>query len=183
MSLIKLFRKTIEEGHGVITGELKIADVPFNIELRALCESNACGNYNKNHMCPPLVGGPDFLIAGAKQYSDVIVFSKVFTLEDSYDYDGMLNGQKAFKADFYEIAVLAESVFSKPLILGVGGCELCEDCSAKNGLPCRTPIKAYASLEAYCIQVSELARLSGLDYINGTNTVTYFGSVFVKSER
>ena len=35
-----------------------------------------------------------------------------------------------------------------------------------------------ASLEAYGVNVSELASASGMKYINGQNTVTYFGAVF-----
>jgi hypothetical protein len=33
------------------------------------------------------------------------------------------------------------------------------------------------SLEAYGINVSELAKAAGMNYINGQNTVTYFGAV------
>jgi hypothetical protein len=34
-----------------------------------------------------------------------------------------------------------------------------------------------ASLEAYCINVSALASSADMKYINGQNTVTYFGAV------
>ncbi|MBM3710008.1 MAG: DUF2284 domain-containing protein, partial [Actinobacteria bacterium] len=32
------------------------------------------------------------------------------------------------------------------------------------------------SLEAYCMNVSTLAELCNMKYINGQNTVTYFGA-------
>ena len=37
-----------------------------------------------------------------------------------------------------------------------------------------------ASLETYGIAVSELAALAGMNYINGSDTVTYFGAVLYK---
>nr|WP_242837443.1 DUF2284 domain-containing protein [Desulfitobacterium metallireducens] len=39
--------------------------------------------------------------------------------------------------------------------------------------PCRFPDKAILSLEAYCIDVTILANLCNMQYINGQNTVTY----------
>ena len=64
------------------------------------------------------------------------------------------------------------------LHLGAGGCHLCEVCAKKTGEPCRHPDRAVASLEAYGVNVSALARLCGMKYINGENTVTYFGALF-----
>ena len=66
---------------------------------------------------------------------------------------------------------------TKVLHLGAGGCGVCESCAKKTNEPCRFPEKAMPSLEAYGINVSELAKASGMNYINGQNTVTYFGAV------
>ncbi|MEG1427664.1 MAG: DUF2284 domain-containing protein, partial [Oscillospiraceae bacterium] len=66
------------------------------------------------------------------------------------------------------------------LYLGAGGCGLCDTCAIVTGEPCRFPENALASLESYGVSVSELATACGMRYINGANTVTYFGAVFVK---
>ncbi|OGO89511.1 MAG: hypothetical protein A2Y15_05270 [Clostridiales bacterium GWF2_36_10] len=174
------FSNKIQKGYEVNCGIVEVGKIVFSPELRKFCESNGCGNFNKNHMCPPLVGESNILIKKARQYKYAIVFNKVYPLEDSYDYEGMVNGQKSFKSDYEKIVELAESTFKNTLFLGVGGCEICEVCSAKSNQPCRFPDKSHASLESYCINVSELATMCRLNYINGTNTVTYFGSVFVK---
>ena len=63
------------------------------------------------------------------------------------------------------------------LHLGAGGCGLCEKCAKLDDLPCRYPKEALASLEAYGVFVSETAKHAGLQYINGANTVTYFGII------
>ena len=49
--------------------------------------------------------------------------------------------------------------------------------SKRTNEPCRHPELAMPSLETYGINVSELAASSGMKYINGQNTVTYFGAL------
>ena len=43
--------------------------------------------------------------------------------------------------------------------------------------PCRHPDRALASLESYGMDVYNTTRSTPLQYINGANTVTYFGMV------
>ena len=71
---------------------------------------------------------------------------------------------------------------SEALHLGAGGCRLCEICGKREGIPCRNPKRAMRSLEAYGVNVSLLASLANMKYINGQNTVTYFGAVFMKEK-
>jgi predicted metal-binding protein len=71
---------------------------------------------------------------------------------------------------------------SGALVLGAGGCPLCEECTAKVNQPCRFPDQAVTSLEAYGINVSTTAGKAGMKYINGANTVTYFGAILFKGE-
>ena len=61
------------------------------------------------------------------------------------------------------------------LHLSCGGCHLCETCAKKTNEPCRHPDKALSSLEGYGINVYETVKNTPLKYINGQNTVTYFG--------
>ena len=73
--------------------------------------------------------------------------------------------------------VFSDMNITKVLHLGAGGCGVCKRCAKVDGEPCRFPSEAMPSLEAYGINVSSLASLSGMKYINGQNTVTYFGAV------
>lgn len=61
--------------------------------------------------------------------------------------------------------------------LCAGGCGVCKTCAKRTGESCRFPEKAMPSLEAYGVNVSALAKASNMNYINGQNTVTYFGAV------
>jgi predicted metal-binding protein len=62
-------------------------------------------------------------------------------------------------------------------MLGAGGCRVCPVCAKKTDEPCRHPELAMSSLETYGINVSKLAASAGMKYINGKDTVTYFGAV------
>lgn len=146
--------------------------------FRDMCASNACGVYGKCWMCPPDVGDIDELMAEVGNYDYALVYQTVTELEDSYDFEGMI----AAKKRSYPLAQGLRQTFDDPrfarvLHLGAGGCGVCEVCSKRMGEPCRFPEKAMSSLEAYGINVSELAKAAGMKYINGQDTVTYFGAV------
>lgn len=146
--------------------------------FRDMCAANYCGMYGKCHMCPPDVGEIDELMAELKSYSFALVYQTVTSLEDSFDFEGMSEAKK----NTVKIALALRELFSKSdisrvLHLGAGGCGVCEVCSKRIGEDCRFPELALPSLEAYGVNVSELAKSAGMKYINGQDTVTYFGAV------
>lgn len=153
-----------------------VADVPFDRSFRSLCESNACGNFGRCWMCPPDAGDIDALMARAQTFSRAIVYQTVGELEDSYDFEGMMAAGKRHNDLAQRISPLFPA--KDILHLGAGGCRVCEVCAKRTNEPCRFPEQAMASLETYGVAVSELAAKCGMNYINGQNTVTFFGAVF-----
>ena len=153
--------------------------------FRDICASNACGMYGRCYMCPPDVGEIESLMAELGSYDYVLVYQTVSELEDSYDFEGMIEAKKRT----YPIAQSLRSFFSElgidsVLHLCAGGCGVCPTCAKQTGEPCRFPALAMPSLEAYGINVSALAKSADMKYINGQDTVTYFGAVlFNKSEK
>lgn len=153
-------------------------DIVLDRAFRDMCASNACGMYGKCYMCPPDVGEIDELMAQVTHYDYALVYQTVTELEDSFDFEGMIEAKKKS----YPLAqglrkVFADMKISKVLHLGAGDCGVCEVCAKRTGDICRFPEKAMPSLEAYGINVSALAKAAGMKYINGQNTVTYFGAV------
>lgn len=170
--------KEINESVGMI----EISEMMLYPALREMCEVNYCGAYGKNYTCPPLVGKIDDLIAELKTYDTAIIFRCVYQLEDSFDIEGMDEGSAKFKELTYNAFDIAKEISPDCLVLGAGGCRLCPKCGAAENIPCRFPDRALSSLEAYGIQVSELAGQLSMKYISGQNTVTYFGGVFVPKD-
>lgn len=160
--------------------EIPMDKLVFQTELRALCEQNACGKFGSNYKCPPHVGEINALVAEIKRFSKAVIWQTISALEDSFDFEGMMEAQRKHNAITRRIAekVYAELGRENVLALAAGSCELCSECAAPLGNECRRPAEALAPLEAYGINVSKIAEVSELKYINGANTVTYFSGVF-----
>ena len=162
-----------------------VKEICFDRSFRDICATNACGNYGRCWMCPPDVGEIDEMMDRARTFDTALVYQTVDPLEDSFDFEGMM----AAAARSSRISQRLTGVFrgwglGRWLQLGAGGCHVCERCAKQTGEPCRHPDLALASLETYGINVSLLASAAGMKYINGQNTVTYFGALlFCEDEK
>ena len=106
------------------------------------------------------------------------MYQLVGQLEDSYDFEGMMEAARRHGELSLALSKLFAGLpFPRKLQLGAGGCHVCETCAKRTGEPCRHPDLALPSLETYGVDVSALAAASGMKYINGQNTVTYFGAL------
>ena len=146
--------------------------------FRDMCALNSCGVYGKCWMCPPDVGDIDVLMNEVGKYQFALVYQIVSELEDSYDFEGMVKAKKQFYKLVKNVREhLDVSELTEVLYLGAGGCGMCSSCAKRDGEPCRFPKLATPSLEAYGINVSQLAKAADMKYISGQDTVTYFGAV------
>jgi len=159
------------------TGLAKVADISFNPKFRDACEQNVCGKFGTCWMCPPDVGDINEMISYAKTFENIFVFQTIGQLEDSFDIEGMEDAAKKHNALVATLAKNCNRVLENYLILGAGACHICLSCTKPENKPCAHPKKAIPSLEAYGVAVAELAKISGLAYINGVNTVTFFGGI------
>ena len=120
------------------------------------------------------------MMAEVGNYKYALVYQTVSELEDSYDFEGMFDAKKRFIPISLNLRkVFSEMEIAKTLHLGAGGCGICPICAKRIDAPCRYPEKAMPGLEAYGINVSKLAAAAGMKYINGQNTVTYFGMILL----
>ncbi len=158
-------------------GLVPVSEVVFNEAFRAACEANQCGKYGTNWACPPGVGAPAALIEQARRFRNGLVIQTVWPLEDAFDFDGMMAGERKHNA-LFRLAVerLAPWLKGQALLpLSAGACEVCESCTYPSGQPCRLPEQAMSSLESYGIDVARLIERAGLSYHNGPDTVSYVG--------
>lgn len=148
----------------------------FHEEVRGICASNGCGLYGTNWACPPACGSLEECETACKQYQHMLIFTNVYQLEDSFDFEGMTDGMKDFKKRLEQFHEKLKPLLTDYLILGNEGCHRCETCTYPDA-PCRFPDKLYPTVEGYGFIVNELAQAAGIAYNNGPNTVTYFGAV------
>lgn len=152
--------------------------IVLSAEFRKICKSNGCGNYGLCWMCPPDVGDIETLMAQARSFPHALLYQTVHTLEDSYDIEGMTAGAMAHAQVSQRLqAALQARGCGATLHLTCGGCRLCDMCAKRDGQPCRFPERALPSMESYGVDVYNTAKGTELKYINGVNTVTFFGMV------
>lgn len=144
--------------------------------FRDLCAANSCGRYGRCHMCPPGVGDIGTLMDRVKAFPWALVYQTVSPLEDGFDIEGMTAASRrhALVSKRLEDS-LGQARPARMLHLTCGGCGLCERCAMEDGLPCRHPDRALPSVESYGIDVYNTVKDTALRYVNGPNTVTYFG--------
>lgn len=155
--------------------------IPFSQMVADACQTNMCGKYGTCWTCPPAIGMMQELEEKIKCYNKAVVFTAKYELEDWFDYEGMVEGQKKTMHILSNIADELREEGRDIMVLGCAGCNICEKCTYPEA-PCRFPQKAIVSVEACGINVVELAEKTGIHYNNGTNTVTYFCIVLFEKE-
>ena len=150
-------------------------------EVRDICKGNACGGYGKTWACPPAMGTIEECLDRCRSYDHMLLFTGKYDLEDSFDYEGMVEGKKSFQKMVEAIAAEVRALDKNTLILSGGGCGRCKKCTYPDA-PCRFPETLFPALEGAGFNVSELAKKAGIRYINGADTVTYFAAVFFSED-
>lgn len=152
--------------------------IVFSESFRDICRNNQCGCYGQCWVCPPDIGGIGELIARAKTYPLGLLYQTIGTLEDSFDVENMFAAGANHARVSSMLQSAAAALLKDPFLhLGCGGCHLCPVCAKRTGEPCRHPEIALPAMEGYGIDVYNTTRATSLKYINGSNTVTYFGLV------
>ncbi len=164
-------------------GATKAAVIPQDaIVLSAtffdICKANQCGNFGKCWMCPPDVGPIEELMARVRSYPKGLLYQTISALEDSFDIEGMEERAREHARVSQRVQQAVRPLLQRPFLhLGCGGCRVCRTCARRDGAPCRHPGQALPSLEGSGVDVYNTVKGTSLKYVNGRNTVTFFGMV------
>lgn len=144
-----------------------------------ICAGNGCGSFGKYWTCPPAIGEPDALINELHTYAHAVLYQTIGEIEDSFDFEGMGEVGKNHKVTSRKIHEAIKAVMGNTrfLHLSNGGCDLCVRCAKEDNKPCRFPEKILKPMEGYCIDVYRTTKTTQMKYINGSDTVTYFGII------
>ena len=154
------------------------SQIVMSAHYRDICASNQCGGYGRCWMCPPEIGEIDELMEKVRSYSCGVLYQSISQIEDSFDIEGMFEASHAHAQLSQQIHAMVKPLLGDQFLhLSCGGCHLCETCARRTGEACRHPEYALPAMEGYGIDVYNTTLTTSLKYINGTNTVTYFGLV------
>lgn len=153
---------------------LPVSQIALDASFRDICAANQCGAYGRYWVCPPACGEIGPLMERVRACDYALLYQTVDPLEDSFDIEGMQRAKQGYARVGQR---LLDAFPDAAMHLGAGGCSLCEHCTRPEGLPCRHPDRAMIPMEGCGIDVYNTTRETPLKYINGQNTVTYFGMV------
>jgi len=148
--------------------------------IRALCREDRCGNYNKHHLCPPLVGS----LEQARQRLAGFRHGVLLQWSRALDVQQDRAGVERSKVDFHllvlelEAALVADGIEGAWGLIG-GSCGLCAPCTAAAGQPCPEPARARPSLESLGVDVTALLARLGLDNRFHPDRITWTGCVLL----
>ena len=157
-------------------GALDTAALRFHPEVRATCEGNRCRGYGSSWACPPAVGTLEECRERVLGFGKLMLVSKAYLLEDGMDFAGVGAAMGDFKTCALELGKALRPRLKKLLILSNEGCGRCRTCTWPEEA-CRFPEELQPSIEGFGFIVSELAKQAGIPYLNGKDTVTFFGAV------
>ena len=181
MSKAEEFLKLAQNCGFTGTAELNTASLICMPEVRDMCSADRCNRYGKSWSCPPACGSVDDCNARIKEYDKGILVQTTVKLEDDFDAEAMIEGQKVHKEHFYHLIRDMRMCATDILPLSAGSCTLCEKCSYPDEA-CRRPDEMFSSMEAFGLLVSDVCEKSGIPYYYGPLTLTYTSCVLYKGE-
>lgn len=171
MELKEVLELALEEGFSYAV-ELEAETIELRDEVRQMCSSNSCGKYGKNWACPPACGELAVCRERVAKFQAGIIVQTVGEIEDSLDFETMMEIEAEHKAHFFAVNDRLKQLFPNLLALGAGCCTICSTCSYPEQ-ECRFPERRISSLEAYGIVVSDLCKSNNLSYYYGPNKIAY----------
>lgn len=153
-------------------------DLKFLKEVRDMCKSNKCGNYGRIWTCPPACGTLAQSRKLAKQYNWGIILQTTAQMEDEFDGEAIEEAQDLQRKRFLEYVDRLYGAGEESFLpMGSGGCgQNCGTCTYPDE-PCRFPDRAFTSMEAYGLLVTDVCKSAETPYYYGKNTVTFTSCV------
>ena len=151
---------------------LDIKTVELKPEVRDMCAGGSCQQYGKRWSCPPGCGTLEECAAKVAECSYGILVQSVGDVEDSFDFETMMEIQEGHKARFERMHKAICDRGEQVLALGAGCCTRCKECTYPDA-PCRFPDRMVSSMEAYGMLVLEVCKANGMKYYYGSDKMAY----------
>ena len=151
---------------------LDVSTLEFQQEIRDMCNPQQCNRYDKSWSCPPACLSLDEIRKIVKNYTSGILVQTVGELEDSLDWDGIMETGAHHKDNFGRMKALLNEKHPSLFAMGAGECKVCDECTYPNS-PCRFPDKMEISMEACGLFVSKVCTDNDLKYNYGSEAIAF----------
>ena len=175
-----LVKRALEFGFSH-AGMLDASTLKVRHEVRDMCSADKCKMYDRTWMCPPACGSIEDNQKIIESYQTGLIVQTTGELEDDFDIETMEEAGADQKVKFQAFARELRNQFPNMLPLTSGACTLCETCTYPDS-PCKNPIEASPSMEAFGLVVSDVCTANGVSYYYGPRTITYTGCYLFQSQ-
>ena len=151
---------------------LNISTLEFLQEIRDMCNADQCDRYNKSWSCPPACATLEEMRERVLKYDGGMLVQTVGELEDSYDWEGIMDAGLRHKTNFGRMWDMLEDQGLSVYAMGAGACRLCDSCTYPDE-PCRFPQRMSASMEACGLFVSKVCTDNNLKYNYGQDKIAF----------
>lgn len=155
----------------ITTDELTFAD-----RVRYICE-HECPMYNTTWACPPAVGTVEECRQRVMTFKEGLMISTITEVGDIANIEETLSTRAAHEAVTRQIRDIVAEQSPRTLTLSTEACAHCAHCAWPDA-PCRHPEKMFPCVESYGILVTDLAEKHDIDFLAGSNLVTWFSLIF-----
>ncbi|MBQ8757162.1 MAG: DUF2284 domain-containing protein [Oscillospiraceae bacterium] len=151
--------------------------IEFSQRIRYICQAE-CPMYGRTWACPPAVGAVEDCQKKCRSYKNCLVIGTIVEVTDSADIEQSLATRHDHEMITNQVRDLMREQGTEPYVLSTEACAICSRCAYLDGLPCRMPEKMHPCVESHGINIIPTLEAQGLDFIYGSNIVTWYSLFF-----
>lgn len=157
---------------------IDISELVFTDRVRYVCETE-CPMYGKSWACPPAVGEVEACRARCLAFEKALLISTIAEVSDIANIEETLATRAPHEAITRQVHEMVKKQASATMVLSTEACAHCETCTYPDA-PCRFPDRMYPCVESHGILVTDLAEKYGIDFLAGSNVVTWFSLILYR---
>ena len=151
--------------------------IEFSQRIRYICQAE-CPMYGRTWACPPAVGAVEDCQKKCRSYKNCLVIGTIVEVTDSTDIEQSLATRHDHEMITNQVRDLMREQGTEPYVLSTEACAICSRCAYLDGLPCRMPEKMHPCVESHGINIIPTLEAQGLEFIYGSNIVTWYSLFF-----
>ena len=150
----------------------------FSERVRYICETE-CPMYNTTWACPPAVGTVKACQERVMAFKEGLLIATITEVSDIANIQETLATRADHEAITRQALNMVRQQATDTLTLSTEACAHCEKCAYPDA-PCRHPDRMFPCVESHGILVTDLAERHGIDFLAGSNLVTWFSLILYR---
>ena len=159
----------------------KTEELTFTPRVRLVCETD-CPRYGTSWACPPAVGTVEECQARCLAYPHALLITTMTEVPDIADIEATLATRAGHEEITRQVNALLQTQNAETYPLSTESCAICQEC-AYPAAPCRHPERMYPCVESHGILIIDIAERLGIDFLMGSNIVTWFSLILYREAR